>query len=109
MAISLLVSSALLASIQAQAAPQTGGEEPQAVEATAEDDALLGDANDEPAVAEAATDEDKVICRRTRITGSRFNKKLCGTKAQWEAMSRRGKNATEELRNRGRSIAQPGS
>ncbi|MBV7266002.1 hypothetical protein [Erythrobacter ani] len=108
MAIALLIGSALLVSLQAQAAPQTSEDEPKAVEAS-EVSANPTEAVDaEPEVTAAAAEEDEIICRRTRVVGSRFNKKLCGTKAQWEAMSDRSRDTAQEFQRKGRSIRQPG-
>jgi hypothetical protein len=36
-----------------------------------------------------APDQDKIICRSTQITGSRFHKRLCATKAQWAEFQRK--------------------
>ncbi|MDJ0642128.1 MAG: hypothetical protein QNJ15_04870 [Erythrobacter sp.] len=47
-------------------------------------------------------DENKIICRRTAITGSKFKKKICGTKKEWETLATRGARDTRELQRRGK-------
>ena len=47
-------------------------------------------------------DENKIICRRTAITGSKFKKKICGTKKEWETLANRGAKDTRELQRRGK-------
>jgi hypothetical protein len=40
------------------------------------------------AAAPHANDDDKVICKTEEVTGSRFPKRLCDTKAGWDAKAR---------------------
>ncbi len=57
----------------------------------------------EPANEQAAEedDADRLICRRTRVIGSRFSKRLCATKEEWENLNRRGRDTTREFQQRG--------
>ncbi|MEM1052198.1 MAG: hypothetical protein AAGI28_08895 [Pseudomonadota bacterium] len=60
-------------------------------------------ATEEPAV----SDDDKVICRRTAVTGSRFKKRICATRKEWESLRVRSRDAAQEMQNRGRGAALP--
>ncbi len=51
-----------------------------------------------------ADDDDKIICRRTAVIGSKFKKKVCGTKKQWETLSNRGSETTRNLQRRGKGL-----
>ena len=53
-------------------------------------------------------DEERVICRRTSIVGSKFKKKMCGTQADWDRMAQNAKDATREFQTRGRGV-EPGN
>ncbi|WP_298469580.1 hypothetical protein [uncultured Erythrobacter sp.] len=53
---------------------------------------------------QAANDDDKIICRRTAIVGSKFKKKICGTKKQWETLANRGAETTREFQRRGKGL-----
>ncbi len=44
----------------------------------------------------ADADPDKMICRKEEITGSRFAKRVCMTKSQWDEQTRK----TEEFERR---------
>ncbi|MEL7218508.1 MAG: hypothetical protein AAGK01_08770 [Pseudomonadota bacterium] len=56
----------------------------------------------EPKAEQSAGDDEKIICRRTAITGSKFKKRICGTKKQWEDMANRGSDTTREFQRRGK-------
>lgn len=58
----------------------------------------------EPKAEEAVNDDDKIICRRTAVVGSKFKKKMCGTKKQWETLSNRGTDTTREFQRRGKGL-----
>lgn len=49
-------------------------------------------------------DENEKTCRRTAIIGSKFTKRICATKEEWETLSQRGKDAAEDFRRRGRGV-----
>lgn len=55
---------------------------------------------------EASPDE-KVICKRTAVTGSKFKKKVCGTKKQWEMMANSSSRAARDIQRRNRSTGSP--
>ncbi len=52
----------------------------------------------------AVKDEDKVVCRRTAITGSKFKKKICATRKEWAALSQRGGDTAREMQRRGKGV-----
>lgn len=54
--------------------------------------------------AEKADSDDKIICRRTAIVGSKFKKKICGTKKQWETLANRGSDTTRDLQRSGKGL-----
>jgi hypothetical protein len=45
-------------------------------------------------------DSQKVVCKYETTVGSLIPKRLCGTKADWAALSEDGKKATEEVQTR---------
>ena len=45
-------------------------------------------------------DSQKVICRIETTVGSLIPKRLCGTKADWDALTEDGKTATENVQTR---------
>ena len=49
-----------------------------------------------------ADKSDKVICKRTRVTGSKFNKKVCGTASEWKAKEQHSQEAAEDFQKKGR-------
>ena len=97
---SLLASAALVFSLQAQAASEP---EQETVEETGV--TQIEEAAPEPE-AEPATDDNTVICRRTQIIGSKFSKRLCATRAEWENKARRDQAAAAEMQKKGKSIRQ---
>lgn len=96
---SLLVSAALVFSLQAQAA----SEPEQETEVT-----QIEEAAPEPE-AEPATEENTVICRRTQLIGSKFSKRICGTQAEWDELARKGRVSTAEFQAKGAGIRQAGN
>lgn len=42
-------------------------------------------------------DKDEVVCRREKVTGSRFARNLCHTREQWEAMRKAGIEGTNNI------------
>ena len=73
--------------------------------ATAQDaQPAAGDAS----AAKEGADEERLICKRTAIVGSKFKKKLCGTQEYWDQMAQRGKDATREFQTRGRGVEPSG-
>lgn len=49
-----------------------------------------------------ADKSDRVICKRTRVTGSKFIKKVCGTASEWEAKEQHSQEAAEDFQKKGR-------
>lgn len=88
----VLASAALLLSFQAQPGVEEDASSPdtQATEAATAVPAQL-----------AASEDDKITCKRTAITGSKFKKKICGTKKDWELMAKRAEETTREFQGRG--------
>ncbi|MEL7016971.1 MAG: hypothetical protein AAGK60_13030 [Pseudomonadota bacterium] len=72
------------------------------------------DATDEKSVKTASADgvneedENRIICKRQRVTGSRFTKKICRTWAEWKQSAESGREFAEQSSRRGGLIA-PGS
>jgi|GEM_PF-6754474 len=81
--------------------------------------ASVGDGNEasvvEPQSARTASDQavvenymadagksNKVICKRTRVVGSKFNKKVCGTVDEWEAKEQQSQETAEDFQKKGR-------
>ncbi|QFT78940.1 hypothetical protein [Erythrobacter sp. THAF29] len=52
----------------------------------------------------AVDDEDKIICRRTAVIGSKFKKRICGTKKQWQTLENRSAATTREWQRRGKGL-----
>ena len=51
--------------------------------------------------ADATTDDgQKIVCKSQLATGSRFRKRICRTKAHWEAVAEQAKRDTAETINR---------
>ena len=42
-------------------------------------------------------DKDELVCRREKVTGSRFARNLCHTREQWEAMRKAGVEGTNNI------------
>lgn len=42
-------------------------------------------------------DKDELVCRREKVTGSRFARNLCHTREQWEAMRKAGVEGTGNI------------
>lgn len=53
---------------------------------------------------EQSDDSEKVICRRTAVIGSKFKKKICGTKKQWETLENRSEETTRTWQRRGKGL-----
>ena len=45
-----------------------------------------------------APDLDKIICRQEEVTGSKFTRRVCMTKADWDAQSRDAERFERRLR-----------
>ncbi len=80
----IVAASLALFTMDATAATSTS--QPAMTKAPAADSARTSDADD----------QDKVICKRQVITGSRFEKRVCMTRAEWGEQARK----TEEFERR---------
>jgi len=102
----MLITTPFLASLALalQAAPEPA-ENPAAQEAEtpkAEETEQVGPEKADASVKAAKkADEDKIICRRTAVVGSKFKKRICGTKKEWAEMARRGQDNALEFQQRG--------
>lgn len=74
---------------------------PQATAATADDTAQGASAETD------RTDGDRVICKRTIITGSRFKKRVCMTWREWQAISDQSTGLAENIQRRGVQTGDP--
>ena len=61
-------------------------------------------AGDTAATTAADDGEERVICKRTSIVGSKFKKKMCGTKKQWETLEARSRDAAQRAQSRGKGL-----
>ena len=88
--------SILFASLMMTAQPQ--GDADDQVETDAETTEVAATEQEE------VDDENKVICRRTAVVGSKFKKKMCGTKKQWETLEARSRDAAQRAQSRGKGL-----
>lgn len=76
-------------------------------DASMEESALVEE-NQNPENASVETvdedDPDRITCRYTQVIGSKFKKRLCGTKAQWETMDQRASDDAREIQRRNRGF-----
>ncbi len=54
-------------------------------------------------------DAKKVVCKREKVPGSNFRKKVCATKAQWARAREDSRNATQTMQRRGAIIGGDGN
>lgn len=90
MLIQTALSGSLLMLVQS-AAPATAPEAPPAEPSAS-------------AAEQQVADDDKVICRRTAVVGSRFKKRICGTRREWATLRARGKDTTRDMQRAGRGL-----
>ncbi|MEM9310158.1 MAG: hypothetical protein AAGA34_01815 [Pseudomonadota bacterium] len=91
-----------------QAAPETT-EEAAAQQAQAqetEQSETTGPAPaDDPVKEEAKkNDPDEIICRREAVIGSKFKKKICATRAEWQTLADRSRDTTQQFQRRGKGL-----
>ncbi len=55
---------------------------------------------------EELKDENKRVCRRVPVIGSRMKKKVCASRKEWEEQAEASRKSTENMQRRGQS---PGS
>lgn len=65
--------------------------------ATTETAADATEATDENAQETAELDEDRVICKRIIVTGSRFKKNVCRTWAEWKQIEETSQRNTDAI------------
>ncbi|MEL7188020.1 MAG: hypothetical protein AAGK17_00590 [Pseudomonadota bacterium] len=82
-------------SVPPPSTPTPAQEKPEVVEAAAD--------------AEEANDDNKVVCRRTAVVGSRFTKRRCATKKEWRELTRDAKEKTDAMQRRGKGLDPNGS
>lgn len=86
----------LLLATQAQPTETTkaADEPPESVEAA-----------EVPPVEEVKKDRgDEIVCRRETVVGSKFKKKICATRAEWQSLAERGRDTTLEFQRRGKGV-----
>jgi len=54
-------------------------------------------ASSPPATQAAADDSQKVVCHYEEVTGSRFKKRVCHTKAQWQQLSEQAEKMQRDI------------
>ena len=54
------------------------------------------------------TADEKMVCKREAVTGSRFKKKICMSEAQWAEMSEDAKKSTGEFQRKNSGVGAPG-
>ncbi|GHA95698.1 hypothetical protein GCM10009069_18420 [Algimonas arctica] len=69
--------------------------------ATTETTTMMADASAVTTSAETTTKkaevDDSLICKKTTVVGSKFNKRVCATQAQWDARAAADREATESI------------
>ncbi len=88
------VIAALLLAMQAQPDPGASTSDQAEAAATPTAAETTADASAEP------DPDEKMICRRTAVIGSKFKKKICATRKQWRELSDRGSDTTREMQRR---------
>ncbi|MEE4200807.1 hypothetical protein [Erythrobacter sp.] len=63
--------------------------------------ALAQNSSEQADSEEALDDDDKMVCRREAVIGSRFKKRVCATKKEWRELAERGRSDTEDIQRRG--------
>lgn len=79
----------------ASVASNASAEAPATVESA---DEATAEADNDKEVAEL--DEDRVICKRTIVTGSRFKKNICRTWAEWKQIEDESSRSVDTLQRR---------
>ncbi|MFL0355583.1 hypothetical protein ACI5KX_03805 [Erythrobacter sp. GH1-10] len=75
--------------------------QPQADDA---EDARDTSQTSEVAARKEVDDDDKIICRRTAVIGSKFKKRICATKEEWETLANQSRDATMRAQRRGQGL-----
>ena len=62
----------------------------------------IADETTPPAEKQVSAEDDEIICKTIKETGSRLSKKkVCATKAQWDQRSRQSRSTTDDLKRVG--------
>jgi uncharacterized protein (DUF2147 family) len=82
------------------------------VEAVVADESTPAEASAVSAEEQAALDEqsaewNKVVCKRKVVTGSRFAKKVCMTRADWRDNERRGRDLIDDIQRGSGQVNNP--
>ena len=96
----LLITGLALAGCATAAEPERVADDSETVVVAAEAPAPVADSEAEPTTAEL--DPNETICRREAVAGSNFKRRVCATRAQWEATARASRDATETIQRRNR-------
>lgn len=71
----------------------------QAVPASAQEEKQPEQVEAKPVLINVVVDDpNREICKRTALAGSSIKKRVCATKAEWEALARHSRNTTRELK-----------
>ena len=87
---------------QEEEAPASDETKTSEAEATAEETQASEQQTASAAAAEEEEKKPKKICKKTRITGSSFTKKVCATKEEWEASAQASKESLDRLDRKNR-------
>lgn len=115
---STLIAGSLILASQAQPAPETAETQAavQEAEAVAQEP---GEGEGAPAEAaqegsgppaepartpEEIADDDKIVCKREAVVGSRFKKRICATKKEWRTLRERSSQETANMQRRMRGF-----
>ncbi len=60
------------------------------------------------AVEPEVDEDDKIICRKTAVIGSRFKKRVCATKHEWETLRKRSRDNADEMQRKGKGLSPNG-
>lgn len=57
----------------------------------------------------ASADANDMICKREKVVGTNFKKKLCATQAQWDMVERQARESTGDMQRRGQTTSADGN
>lgn len=63
--------------------------------------ALTDQADSDAKEEEETKDENKRVCRRVAVIGSRMKKKVCASRKEWDEMAESSRKSTENIQRRG--------
>jgi len=104
----MLIQTSILAviALSMQAAPETEPAQQAAQEEAATAETTADEAAPGPEQGKEAkeNDENEIICRREAVVGSKFKKKICGTRKQWEDLANRARQDAQDMQRRGKGV-----